>query len=266
MNLNYEQTKAKSKESDRLNSSLIFSLQILDYLEKHESPASLAEICKAIGIHKSRIMRLCGTMEHMGYILHLREEGVYALGPRLLSLGKAFERSNPLIQIVRPVLQLMVSELKETTSFQIVRDDKRLCLCAVESPYPVRYSMIEGSEGDFPYGASSKVLLAWGPEDLRERVFSHAPYKRYTQNTITTEEELRKSIEQAHAQGYVISFEDHSLGSAALAVPVFRSGNTMAGAICVSAVISRMSKDFMEQAIPYTIQKAAELSHMLGNN
>ena len=258
-------SNAKSKESDRLNSSLMYSLQILDYIEKNECRASLAKICREIGINKSRIMRLCGTMEHMGYLIHLREEGVYSLGPRLLSLGKSFERCNSLIRTVRPVLEEMVAELEETVSFQVIMDDRRVCISAVESPHPVRYNMIEGSEGEFPYGASSKVLLAWGPTELRAKVFSRAPYTRYTPNTITTEAELHTSIEKTRSQGYILSFEDRSLGSAALAVPVFGDGGVLAGAICVSAVLSRMSEAFIEKAIPYATRKASELSQTLGN-
>ena len=43
--------RVKSKESERLNASLIFSLQILDYLETAES-ASLAELSEAVKINK----------------------------------------------------------------------------------------------------------------------------------------------------------------------------------------------------------------------
>ena len=255
---------AKSKESDRLNSSLIYSLRILDYLAKKDSHASLAELSREVGINKSRIMRLCGTMEHMGYMIHMREEGIYSLGPRLLSLGKAYERSNTLIKTIRPELVKMANDLQETVSFQILRNDKRLCICSVESPQPVRYSMIEGSEGEFPYGASSKVLLTWGSETLRNAVLAKAPFKKYTKNTLTTETELRECLAQVRKQGYLVSLEDKSLGSAALAVPVFSGAGMLVGTICVSAVLGRMSEDFMERAIPYTLKKAEELSKLLG--
>ncbi|MCF4142249.1 IclR family transcriptional regulator [Dethiosulfovibrio marinus] len=241
-----------------------YSLQILDYLEGKESGVSLADICRAVEINKSRAMRLCGTMEHMGYLVLRQEGGVYSLGPRLLSLGKAFERNNPMIRIVKPVLRNMVIDLEETVSFQVIRNDRRMCISAVESPHPVRYTMVEGSEGEFPSGASSKVLLAWGPEKLREEVFERAPYERHTPNTITTLEELKESIAKTLDQGYILSFEERSLGSAALAVPVFGSEGSLVGAICVSGVLERMSKEFLRMAVPYSIERAKELSRMFG--
>ena len=65
--------KTKSKESERLNASLIISLRILEFLEETEQPASLAEIRKKLALNKSRVMRLCGTLEHMGYLKHDQE-------------------------------------------------------------------------------------------------------------------------------------------------------------------------------------------------
>ena len=45
--------KKRVKESERLNASVVFSLEALDFLET-EGSASLTELSGALGIHKSR--------------------------------------------------------------------------------------------------------------------------------------------------------------------------------------------------------------------
>ncbi len=252
--------RVKSKESERLNASLIFSLQILDYLETAES-ASLAELSEAVKINKSRVIRLCGTMEHMGYLIQ-RGDGRYFLGPRLLSLGRAFERYNPLLQVLRPVVAELSEELDENVMFQVIRSGKRLCICSVNRAQSGRYTTPEGSEAKFPYGAASKVLLTWGPPELRAKILKEAPYPRYTENTPVTSEELLAALSQTQARGYGISYAERTYGSAALSVPIFGADGILLGALSVAGTMERMTPEFVEKALPRLKKAAAYVQSM----
>lgn len=252
--------KRKSKESERLNASLISSLRILDYLGDIERSAPLAELRKTLQLNKSRVMRLCGTLMHMGYLKYEPEAGLYSLGPRLLSLGKVYERQTPLIETIRPVLRYLVEQLEETASFQILRGDRRLCLCAVESPHQVRYTMNEGSEAGYPYGSIWKVIMAWGPSGLYDRILAEAPFVPETPYTIVTREELEKVVHQTRELGYCYTNGDHNVGSSAVAVPVMETDSRLLGVICISGVSERMDTVFIRKAVPMLKEQADLLS------
>ena len=209
--------KPRVKEAERTNASVMYSLQALDYLET-EGAASLNDLSAALSINKSRVLRLCGTLEQMGYLRRRAEDAKWVLGSRLLSLGKAFERQNPLLQVLRPEMLELSQQLDENVVFQVIRGERRLCLCAVNRVQRQRYFTPEGSEARLHYGAAGKVLLAWGPPELRARIYEQAPYPRYTEHTRTTAEELMADIEKAAAEGWATSCEERTYGSAALAV------------------------------------------------
>lgn len=247
--------KPRVKEAERTNASVLYSLQALDYLET-EGAASLNDLSTALSINKSRVLRLCGTLEQMGYLRRRAEDAKWVLGSRLLSLGKAFERQNPLLQVLRPEMLELSQQLDENVVFQVIRGERRLCLCAVNRVQRQRYFTPEGSEARLHYGAAAKVLLAWGPPELRARIYEQAPYPRYTEHTRTTAEELMADIEKAAAEGWAASSEERTYGSAALAVPVFGAEGALLGALSIPTTSQRLTPEFMQRALPLLKQSA----------
>ena len=248
--------KPRVKEAERTNASVMYSLQALDYLET-EGAASLNDLSAALSINKSRVLRLCGTLEQMGYLRRRAEDAKWVLGSRLLSLGKAFERQNPLLQVLRPEMLELSQQLDENVVFQVIRGERRLCLCAVNRVQRQRYFTPEGSEARLHYGAAAKVLLAWGPPELRARIYEQAPYPRYTEHTRTTAEQLMADIEKAAAEGWAASSEERTYGSAALAVPVFGAEGALLGALSIPTTSQRLTPEFMQRALPL-LKKSAE--------
>ena len=248
--------KPRVKEAERTNASVMYSLQALDYLET-EGAASLNDLSAALSINKSRVLRLCGTLEQMGYLRRRAEDAKWVLGSRLLSLGKAFERQNPLLQVLRPEMLELSQQLDENVVFQVIRGERRLCLCAVNRVQRQRYFTPEGSEARLHYGAAGKVLLAWGPPELRARIYEQAPYPRYTEHTRTTAEELMADIEKAAAEGWAASCEERTYGSAALAVPVFGAEGALLGALSIPTTAQHLTPEFMQRALPL-LKKSAE--------
>ena len=255
------QTKEHVKESERLNASVLLSLSIMDHLEGALS-SSLTELSEALGIHKSRVMRLCGTLEQMGYVIRRHEDGRYVLGPRLLSLGKAFERQNPLMSLLRPVLEKLSRELNENVLFQVLHGNRRLCVCSICRPDLRRYVTPEGSETSICYGASSRVFLTWGPPELRAEVLADAPYRRYTEHTITTAEALQTEIEKTLALGYSVSREERTYGTAALAIPLFGQAGALQGSLSIASITDRFNDALIERALPLMREAARYLQAM----
>jgi IclR family acetate operon transcriptional repressor len=64
---------------------------------------SRKQLSERTGLYKSRILRLCGTLMAHGFLICM-EGSNYRLGPKLMMLGKIYERSNPLVFIARPIL------------------------------------------------------------------------------------------------------------------------------------------------------------------
>jgi DNA-binding IclR family transcriptional regulator len=77
-----------------------------------------------------------------------------------------------------------------------------------------------------------KVLLAWAPDDVRERALA-AP-ARVTRHTVVEPGRLRRQLAEVRRRGYARTAEEMSLGASSVAVPVttVRDGNqAVAGAL-----------------------------------
>ena len=119
--------KQKSKESSRHVEAVLKALAILDCFEIQQN-LKVKQIHEMTKLNQSRILRLCGTLESMGYLIHDCDTGLYSLGPRVLSLGKIYELNNTLISLARPVLKKLARITGESASIYVVDGIKRLCL------------------------------------------------------------------------------------------------------------------------------------------
>ncbi len=252
-------------EASRVLETLIRGLEVLDCVESApDSAMTLTGIAERLGLYKSRVIRICGTLESMGYLVHDRK--LYRLGPRVLSLGTAYARSNPIVLTVRPELEELYAELKITASFYILRDMRRVCV-AREGPERVWQNTTEGEERELHYGSTGKVFLAFGSRELRERFFSQEePYTKLTPYTLTAARQVWDEVEKVREKGYAESFEERVMGLAGLAAPVFRFDGDLAGALSVAGERKHFTKKTMPVQVEYLLRAADTLSRKFGFN
>ena len=255
----------KSNESGRHLESLMKGLEVLNCIERSSGSAmTLSEIADATGLYKSRVMRVCGTLEHMGYLIHDRQNKLYRLGSRLLSLGRAYERNNPLILTIKPSLDFLNSELNVTASFYILRGMHRVCVARVGVKREWEHTT-EGEERELHYGSTGKVFLAFGPQSLRESFFSQEePYTKLTPFTLTTSRQVWDEVRAVREKGYAESFEERVMGLAGLAAPVYQVGEELAGVVSVAGNIKDFGSEKVAVYVPFLLGEAGKLSRKLG--
>jgi DNA-binding IclR family transcriptional regulator len=229
----------ESKESEKIVDSVASALTILDCFETAPS-LSLSDIHERTGINKTRIMRLAGTLRHMGYIAQDPATGRYTLGQKVLSLGGGLSKSYLNIKVLsNSFMKEIVDETGETASFFVVHGFQRLCLVREESRNAVRYVINEGEERPLYKGAPSKALLAFLPEEQREAFLAHFAtiQKEYDPDA------FRRQIVEAKEQGYASSMAEVSPDSYSIAVPIFCGFGKFYAALAVSGPISRYSEE-----------------------
>ena len=106
--------KKPPKESEKQIESVDKALSILECFSNSTSKLSLKELSEKTGLYKSRILRLCGTLMTHGFLIR-SDEAVYSLGPKLMMLGKVYERTNSLVSLARPVLHELAMLTGEST-------------------------------------------------------------------------------------------------------------------------------------------------------
>ncbi len=111
------------------------AMAVLDALE--ESPRSLGELVAATGFSRATAHRLAVALEVHG-LVRRDDEGRFALGVRLIALGRAAAEAIPLAEAALPALAALRDETGESVQLYVREGDRRVCIAALESPHGLR--------------------------------------------------------------------------------------------------------------------------------
>ena len=250
--------KEATKQLDSVDKALV----LLECFSDREPELSLKQLSEKTGLYKSRIMRLCGTLMARGFLVR-RAGSVYRLGPKLLMLGKIYERTSNLISLARPIMRELASLTGESTKLFVIQDDRRVCIAREEGSHPLRYAINEGDSLELYAGAGGKVLLAYAEDELRKRLFDQ-PLRRITAATIVAREPLNAELEAIRRQGYALSRGELVEEVAGMAAPVFDHSAAACAALTISGPVQRFSDENCQEMSVHLLAAARQISQSLG--
>lgn len=216
------------------------ALAIVAAIAGAEEPSSLARIAAATGYYKSTILRLLESLERAGYVFRLRD-GNYVLGAMAFRLGSAYERANPLRQIVPAALRELVESGSESASFHVRQANQRICLFRVNSRHATLDRVKAGDVLPLDRGAAGRVLLAF--DGVEGPAFD--------------------AIRRNH---FAVSLGEREPGCAGMATPIFGPDGLVAGALSLSGPADRFTDTAIAQWRPCLLEAAAEISRSLGGH
>lgn len=255
--------KETPKESTKLIETVDKAIDILECFLDGGPELTLKELSEMTGLYKSRILRICGTLMAHSILIRL-ERSTYRLGPKLMSLGKAYERSNTLISLARPDLRELAALTGESTSLFVFDGTKRICLVREEGPSPIRYSITEGERLELHAGAGGKALLAYASEKIRNRALRGKAMKKLTPATIVKRERLEDELKTIRKNGYAISKGERTSEAASMAAPVYDHSNRVCAVITIAGPIQRFSNEHCREMLTHLLSSAKKLSFLLG--
>jgi DNA-binding IclR family transcriptional regulator len=255
--------KIRIKESQRHVEVLLKGLEVLDCVEQHQ-PISLSKLAEDLNINKSRAIRLCGTLEHGGYLMRDSSKK-YSLGHRVLSLGHAYEKKSPIVYIIRPFLENLSRRSSLAAAFYVLAGQSVVCLVRIGGGYHLNPDVLDSNTKELHFGASGKVFLAFGDPALRDRYFSSggSRYPRLTPNTITSPEVLWEKLKRIKEDGYCVSLEERVIGAGGIGAPVFKKQGEFAGVVTMSGDAGRFTGDNLDRLIPLILETAENISKNL---
>ena len=123
----------------------------------------------------------------------------------------------------------------------------------VESAASLRVNAEVGSLAPLHCTALGKAMLAFGRIPLPQAM------ERFTENTITSVDGLRKNLEVVREQGFALDNEEFDLGVRCIAAPIFDYREKVIGSIGISGPVTRMTA----KAMPHFAELVIKVSHNL---
>ncbi|MCU9613060.1 IclR family transcriptional regulator [Caldibacillus lycopersici] len=241
------------------------ALTILELLKENLSGLGITEIARDLAISKSTVHRLIQSLEKFGFVKQDVQTSKYLLGLKLVEFSDVILNSLDIRAVARPYLDEVAHEIKETIHLVVVENDELVYIDKMESPHSIRmYSRI-GRRAPFYCTGVGKAILAYLPDCDKNRIMEKESFKKYTEYTITSKEELQQHLQDIQLRGYSIDNQEHELGIRCVAAPIFNHENRVIAGISITAPIYRFPTSMIEPIAKKVIYCANQISSSLGH-
>ncbi|MDP9904451.1 MULTISPECIES: IclR family transcriptional regulator [Arthrobacter] len=239
------------------------ALQILEILSR-DGHAGVSEIAEEIGIHKSSVSRLLGSLVSREMVHQNSDRGKYQLGFGILRLASSIPGRLSLVREARPVLESLAEEFKETVNLAVLRSNYAVNVDQAMGPSSLATYDWVGGLTPLHATSSGKVLLAALSADERDRILTEAGFHARTPRTITNREDLEKQLIDVAHDGYAETREELEIGLNAIAVPIYNHLGTVIGAVSISGPAFRFDPQKIPGLIDALRQAGIRISVQMG--
>ena len=181
------------------------SVAVLVALEA--GPLTLNELVDRTAIARATAHRLAVALEAHGFVRR-DDDGRFALGVRLIALGRAAAEAIPLAAAAHAPLEQLRDATGESVQLYVRDGDRRVCIAALESPHGLRTIVPMGAALPLSVGSAGRLL---DPT-------SAAPV------------------------AWVESVGEREAGVASVSAPVLDAGGRVVAAVSVSGPVERTTK------------------------
>ena len=239
------------------------ALAVLEILAR-DGDAGVSEIAEEMGIHKSTVSRLLGSLVTREIVHQNSERGKYQLGFGILRLASSIPGRLSLVREARPVLESLAEEFKETVNLAVLRSNYAVNVDQAMGPSTLATYDWVGSLTPLHATSSGKVLLAALAADERERILEETGLPARTPRTITDRDKLEKQLIDVAHDGYAVVLEEFEIGLNSMAVPVYNHLGTVIGAVSISGPAFRFDPEKTPGLIEGLSQAGMKISANMG--
>ncbi|MDA3625246.1 IclR family transcriptional regulator C-terminal domain-containing protein [Saccharopolyspora oryzae] len=219
--------------------SLERGLAVLRAFDGRPPQLSLSEVAARAGMSPAAARRYLHTFVELGY-LAVRGRSFVAQ-PKLVELAYPYYATAAFTRPVETELEKLAAELHESCALTVRNGHHVTNVLSANAHRELAVQVQLGRSLPAYCTAMGRVLLsALPPEEVRT-ILEATDRVHHTANTVTDLDELLATVERARNDGYALGDEEFQVGIRSVAVGVRDASGTVAAALSVSAVASRVS-------------------------
>ena len=234
------------------------AISILTLVAGADPPVGLSEISRATGIDKATALRLLLTLESAKFIQRDTSTRRYSPASGLWRLVNFWRHDLRLVSM--PHLESLKRSTGETVQLVCPRGLERVVVEALAGDHELVVVPSVGTAQPIYVGASGKTLMAFLPEEERDRTIELTNLKPLNPLGITDRGTYLKLLEEIRANGYAESIGDVTIGACALAGPIFDASGRVVAAVSLRGPEIRMGKDRLAKMAPLVVETARGIS------
>jgi DNA-binding IclR family transcriptional regulator len=221
---------------------------------------TLTEICKAVGIHKSKGYSILNTLQHFEFVYRSPDKA-YQLAPGLLFLSAKVLSNMDYREAVTPALHRLSRQMNSTAFLGIISDGHLMVAAKDEGSQNIGVTIRLGHRFPLAWGAHGKAIMAFLSKG--ERTDLMAGLKPYFHGSPSDFQPSRIELELAQCRkaGFAVDLGEMQIGVHAVAAPVFGLGGKLIGSL---AVVGTFPKEFAEKYGRDVAKAAKEFCKSIG--
>lgn len=208
----------------------------------------VTEISDRLELSKAVVHRILSSFRVKGYVEVDADTRRYRLGTRALTLGLAYLDRIDELAVARDALRELSSRTGETATLSVRVEARRVYVDQVTPPRDIKMVVRLGGAYPLHAGASSKAMLAFLPEAVREEYLATRELTAVTGATITDPDRLRRELREIRRRGYAVSFGERQPGAGSVAAPVLARAGDLVAVISVCGPVERFRGEVDEAA------------------
>lgn len=222
----------------------------------------LSEASEELGLGRSTTHRLLAMLQYHGFVRREPDTRAYVAGPSLLDLGLAAVRDLD-AAAVRPALDALTAELKETTHLCVLRGPSIVFVDSVESPRTLRTGSRIGVSLPAHCTSGGKAILARMPVEALALIYPEERLVGLTPASVTSLSALVEELALVRERGWATNVGESESDIAAIGVAL--DGPGPRAAIAVSAPRERLTGERLERAARAALRMAERVRRRRGD-
>jgi DNA-binding IclR family transcriptional regulator len=221
---------------------------------------SLADLVAATGLNKTTVRRLLMALIDAAMVSQGEEDRLYRLGIEAYVLGTF---AAPRFGLVETAMDSLVRLSRRTGDASFVsarRNTNAICLHREEGTYPIRSHVLQkGVEHPLGIGAGSLAMLAALPDDDVEAVMAENwPVIRRDFPQVKAGS-IEAGVAETRRWGYAVNPGLFYPNAWAIGMAVTNPDGTLAGALSIAAIDTRMQEDRQTELAVLLREEAAAI-------
>ena len=225
--------------------NLTRALKILELLTEHPEGLTTTQITSQLKIPRNSVFRITSTLLEHGYLVRDEETLVFQLSQKLLTMGYAALSEESLIEKSIGFMRQLRDQYKETVPLGILHGNEGVVIEEIQGSHSFRFVLEPGRRFHIHSAAPGKAIVAFLPEEEREKLIKHAKFLKYNDRTVTNKDDYRKLLAKVRQCGYAIDNAEEIEGMHCISAPIFNRHGYPVAAIWITGPSYRIKhKDF----------------------
>ena len=238
-------------------------LRLLQLFTQSERGLTTMQVAKLSGLPVSTAHRFLVNLESSGF-LNCSVAGVYHLGLACFAVGQAALGQLDIRRLSFPYLLELNQQTRETIHLTVRHGNSAVYVEKIDSPEQLRIHSRIGAAVPLYCTAVGKVMLAFMPDEEREKVLRNMDMKRMTPNTVGSLQELGAELRRVRKNGYACDLEEHEAHIRCIAAPIWNHTGAVQSSLSITAPVVRMPVTRLRQLAPLIQDAGLRISADLG--